>query len=72
MILCFLHFPPGESIQNIVQTFIRDHCPVLSRDLMIKQCHKSENTCVYSGRGAMTLLSCAATSSLLTLVACSL
>ena len=41
MMLCFLHFPPGESIENIVQTFIRDHCPVSSRDLMIKQCHKS-------------------------------
>jgi hypothetical protein len=41
MMLCFLHFSPGETIENIVQTFIRDHCPSAIRDLMIKQCHKS-------------------------------
>jgi hypothetical protein len=41
MMLCFLHFPPGEVIENTVQTFIRDHCPTATRDLMIKQCHKS-------------------------------
>ena len=41
MMLCFLHFPPGEAMENTVQTFIRDYCPVSTRDLLIKQCHKS-------------------------------
>jgi hypothetical protein len=41
MMLCFLHFPPGEAMENTVQTFIRDYCPVATRDMLIKQCHKS-------------------------------
>jgi hypothetical protein len=42
MMLCLLHFPPGEAMENIVQTFIRDHLgPSRSKDALIKQCHQS-------------------------------
>jgi myosin-7 len=46
MMLCLLHFAPGETIESFVQIFIRDYCPGRVRDAMVKQCHQS----VYSSR----------------------
>jgi len=39
LMLCLLHFSPGDSMENFVQIFIRDYCPERQKDTMIRQCH---------------------------------
>ncbi len=39
MMLCLLHFSPGEGMENFVQIFIRDYGDGRFNDAMIRQCH---------------------------------
>lgn len=39
MMLCLLHFSPGDGMENFVQIFIREKAPVRVKDGMVRQCH---------------------------------
>ena len=39
IMLCLLHFSPGDSMENFVQIFIRDNAPERHKDALIRQCH---------------------------------
>ena len=39
MMLCLLHFNPGEGMENYLQIFIRDYCDDRWKDTLIRQCH---------------------------------
>mmetsp|Transcript_12096 Transcript_12096/g.21961 ORF Transcript_12096/g.21961 Transcript_12096/m.21961 type:complete len:1369 (-) Transcript_12096:1170-5276(-) len=39
MMLCLLHFSPGDGIENFVQIFIRENGDQRFKDAMVRQCH---------------------------------
>ena len=39
MLLCLLHFSPGDGIENFLQIFIRENGESRFKDLMVRQCH---------------------------------
>ena len=41
MMLCLLHFGPGEGMENFVQIFIRENADDRLKDSLIRQCHIS-------------------------------
>eukprot|EP00968_Pinguiococcus_pyrenoidosus_P019505 scaffold2120_cov259-Pinguiococcus_pyrenoidosus.AAC.11 len=41
LMMCLLHFSPGQSLENYVHIFIRNHAPENYKDALKQQCHKA-------------------------------